>query len=222
MRKGDLMTRIVGIDPGLSGALALLADAKLTDIADMPVYNKRASGRLIAETLMRWDAEYVVIEDVHSMPKQGVASSFLFGLNTGIVIGAVQASGIPMVKISSGRWKTQMGLRGKPKDASRGLAMELWPDFAEQFRLKKHDGRAEAALLARWYCHQLILGANAERPEYEEDGTVSVLRRLGGPGHRERDALGSTARYPYTPVARPGDRHPNITRDPSIIREEEQ
>lgn len=173
------MAKIVGIDPGLTGALALLDGAKLTYIEDMPVYNKRASGRLIGEIISRWDPDYVVIEDVHSMPKQGVASSFLFGLNTGIVIGAVQASGVPMVKIGSGRWKMQMGLRGKPKDASRGLAMELWPLFAEQFKLKKHDGRAEAALIARWYCHQLILGANKEAPEYEEDGTVTVLKRLG-------------------------------------------
>lgn len=173
------MTRIVGIDPGLTGALALLDHAKLIDLTDMPTYNKRANGTLIAETLRRWEPDYVVVEDVHSMPKQGVASSFLFGLNTGIVIGAVQATSIPMIKVQSGRWKMQMGLRGKPKDASRGLAMELWPDFASSFKLKKHDGRAEAALLARWYCHQLIMGANAERPDYEADGTVSVLRRLG-------------------------------------------
>jgi hypothetical protein len=174
----------------------------------------------VAETLMRWDPDYVVIEDVHSMPKQGVASSFLFGLNTGIVIGAVQACGLPMIKISSGRWKTQMGLRAKPKDASRGLAMDLWPDFANQFTRKRDADRAEAALIARWYCHQLILGANAERPEYEEDGTVSVLRRLGQSSqNRERDVPGSIARYPFAPVARPGDRHPNITRDPSIIKE---
>lgn len=191
------MTRIVGIDPGLGGALALLVDAKLADVADMPVYNKRANGKLIGDMLQGWAPDYVVIEDVHSMPKQGVASSFLFGMNTGIVIGAVQATGIPMIKISSGRWKVQMGLRGKPKDASRGLAMELWPDFADRFKLRKHDGRAEAALIARWYCHQLILGANAERPEYEQDGTVSVLRRLGS--ERAGTARGSVAQYPYSP-----------------------
>ena len=173
------MSRIVGIDPGLSGALALLDGGKLIDLMDMPVHNKRASGRLIAETVDRWGPDYSVIEDVHSMPSQGVASSFLFGLNTGIVIGALQGSGVPMVKIGSGRWKMQMGLRGKPKDASRGLAIDLWPDFADQFKRKKDDGRAEAALIARWYCHQLILGANASMPEYEEDGTVTVLKRLG-------------------------------------------
>jgi hypothetical protein len=94
------------------------------------------------------------------------------------VIGALQATGTPMVKIASARWKMQMGLRGKPKDASRGLAIDLWPDFAEQFRLKRHDGRAEAALIARWYCHQLILGANANAPEYEEDGSITILHRI--------------------------------------------
>lgn len=173
------MSRIVGIDPGLTGAIACLDGAKLVDWVDMPVYNKRVNGQLVAQTLKEMEPDYVVVEDVHSMPKQGVASSFLFGLNTGIVIGAVQASGYPMIRIQSGRWKMQMGLRGKPKDASRGLAMELWPDHAKEFKRVKDDGRAEAALIARWYCHQLILGANAEAPEYEADGTVTVLRRLG-------------------------------------------
>ena len=193
------MSRIVGIDPGLNGAFALLDEAKLVNLDDMPTHNKRVSGRLVAEILDRWGPDYCVIEDVHSMPKQGVASSFLFGLNTGIVIGAVQATGIPMVKISSGRWKMQMGLRGKPKDASRGLAMELWPDFADWFKRKKDADRAEAALIGRWYCHQLILGANAERPEYEEDGTVSVLRRLGSETTNRPDR-GTVARYPYSPL----------------------
>lgn len=172
------MTRIVGIDPGLTGALALLNEAKLIDLEDMPVYDKKANGRMIANILVAWEPDFVVIEDVHSMPKQGVASSFLFGFNTGIAVGAVQATTIPMVRVKSGRWKPQMGLRGKPKDASRGLAMDLWPAFADRFARKGDDGRAEAALIARWYCHQLIKAAKANDPEFAEDGTISVLKRL--------------------------------------------
>jgi hypothetical protein len=46
-------------------------------------------------------------------------------------------------------WKKANGLVKKPKSASRGLAMELWPDAAPLFKRVKDDGRAEACLIAR-------------------------------------------------------------------------
>ena len=177
------MTCIMGIDPGIGGGLAVLNEAKLVDVIDMPVFNGRVNGTLIAEYLDRWEPDYVVVEDSHAMPKQGVVSSFNFGLSTGIVIGAIQGAKYPLIRIASGVWKMQMGMRGKTKSDSRGLAAELWPDFVKSFQRAKDDGRAEAALLARWYCHQLIIGANAAAPEYEADGTLTVLRNVAD-GHR--------------------------------------
>ena len=68
----------------------------------------------------------------------------------------MQALGLPLERVRPSAWKMAMGLRGKPKAASRGMATELFPDFADQFRRVKDDGRAEAALIARYGAYQNI------------------------------------------------------------------
>lgn len=139
---------IVGIDPGLTGAIALLHDSVLQDVVDMPHYDGRVDCQALAAQLMTYQPDVIVVEDVHSMPKQGVASSFKFGRSLGAIEGAIGALSLPHVKLTPQRWKQKMGLLKKDKDASRGLARELWPHKADEFKLKKHDGRAEAALMA--------------------------------------------------------------------------
>lgn len=143
--------RVVAIDPGQSGAVALMVDGMLQGVIDMPMTYDEVSGVLLAAHMLFAAPDIVVIEKVHSMPKQGVASSFKFGKNYGIVIGVVTALSHPLVKMTPLEWKRANGLIGKEKDASRQLAMELWPQHADDFKLKKHDGRAEAALMARAY-----------------------------------------------------------------------
>ena len=140
---------VIGIDPGLTGAVAVIEDTKLILVTDMPNYDGRVDGYGLWDTLCNWDPEptMVVIEDVHSMPGQGVASSFKFGRSVGAIEGVVMALQHPLVRLTPQKWKQKMGLIGKDKDASRGLARELWPGTT-YFDRKKDDGRAEAALIA--------------------------------------------------------------------------
>ena len=93
------------------------------------------------------------------MPKNGSIASYSLGLNSGIVIGVVQAMGFALERVRPDAWKLAMGLRGKPKSASRGMATELLPSFADQFRRVKDDGRAEAALIARYGAYRMIHAA---------------------------------------------------------------
>ena len=81
-----------------------------------------------------------------------------------------------------------MGLRGKPKAASRGMATELFPDFADQFRRVKDDGRAEAALIARYGAYQNIRQAMTGGDENEEVASVSDLQG------RDRHPSGANSR----------------------------
>ena len=172
------MSCIVGIDPGVTGALACFAEGELVDVMDMPVNDSRADGNFLAKTLgpETWDADTVYLEWTHPMPKNGSIASYSLGLNSGIVIGVVQALGIPLERVRPAEWKLKMGLRGKPKSASRGMATELFPHQAHLFRLVKHDGRAEAALIARYGAYRNIRSQVEELPEREEAGTVSDLR----------------------------------------------
>lgn len=140
---------VVGIDPGLTGAVAYFVDGELMGLFDMPNYDGRVDARELFLRLREWGRPYmVVIEDVHSMPGQGVASSFKFGRSVGAIEAVVGALSYPHTRLTPQKWKQKMGLIGKDKDASRGMARELWPLYADKFARKKDDGRAEAALIA--------------------------------------------------------------------------
>lgn len=144
----------IGVDPGLSGAIALLNEhGHLIDVYDMPVAGGAVSAQLLADA-ENWaeSSTYgtVVIEDVHAMPKQGVTSSFGFGRSKGVVEGVFAAARRPIVYVAPSAWKRDLRL-SKDKGASRQRALELWPSHAAKFARVKDDGRAEAALIAHWH-----------------------------------------------------------------------
>lgn len=147
---------ILGIDPGLSGALAFL-DAGRLEVHDMPTHTLTVNGKqrrrldlyqladLFAESAAQ--CRLAVVEDVHAMPGQGVSSSFSFGFCAGAVQAIVAAYDVPVQLVRPAVWKRAFGLTSD-KDASRRRASELLPAFADRWPLAKHDGRAEAVLLA--------------------------------------------------------------------------
>lgn len=148
---------ILGIDPGLHGALALFDGTELT-LFDMPLHQVNVNGSKKSSIdlyqlgnwldLHRNRIRTAVIEQVGAMPKQGVTSSFNFGFTAGAIQGAVAANQIPMVLVRPNIWKRGFGLLGQDKDASRAAASRLAPQHASHWPLKKHVDRAEAFLLA--------------------------------------------------------------------------
>lgn len=153
----DAPTRILGIDPGLKGAFVLLGAEDIV-VFDTPVIQRIVNGKkkhqIDAYNLSLW-LEYhrlkislAVIEQVGSMPKQGVTSSFNFGFTTGVIHGILTNIGVPVRTVVPPVWKRKFGLLRQDKDASRAEASRRLPKHAAHWPLKKHDGRAEAALLA--------------------------------------------------------------------------
>jgi crossover junction endodeoxyribonuclease RuvC len=154
---------IIGIDPGLSGAVAALHyDGGLAWVQDLPVVNNNIDPVTFHMLLRQHDISLAVVEQVHSMPKQGVAGVFKFGKGYGAVLGVIAAHEIPLAEPTPSQWKQGMGL-GKDKELSRALAIKTWPSMAEYFKLKKHDGRAEAALMALWYLRKTSWPAEKQR-----------------------------------------------------------
>ena len=150
------MTLTIGIDPGLTGAIAAVDRERLVWVIDMPTVNNQVAVPLLDQLYNPneygpWDLcgdEPVAIEHVHSMPKQGVASTFAFGKAYGVVLGYMSANGHRITHVAPTEWKRTFTLTGKDKDAARLLAIELWPDMANMFSRKKDCGRADAALIA--------------------------------------------------------------------------
>lgn len=155
---------ILGIDPGLSGAIALLdEEGEIIEIYDMPI-SAKTSGKgnqvnayLLAGYIGIVNADYslnisAVIERVHAMPKQGVTSSFGFGRTLGVIEGVLASLSIPIEWVTPQKWKKQNGLIGKDKDAARTLCIERYPKHLELFKRKKDCGRADAVLIG--FSHQ--------------------------------------------------------------------
>jgi crossover junction endodeoxyribonuclease RuvC len=153
----------IGIDPGLSGAVGVIReDIRLgplvfdthtmivSGVKDKRVHNTAAMAQLLLP-YMDNQGVLVVLENVHSMPKQGVASSFSFGQSLGMWQGIIAALGLPLEMPSPQRWKKEMlADQGKEKSAARYKAMQLFPSIATQLSRVKDDGRAEALLMAEY------------------------------------------------------------------------
>jgi hypothetical protein len=152
------MMLVVGIDPGLSGALAFYntLDGALQTF-DMPVHLLTRGGKAKREidvhslaTLLRADkVGHCFLEKVSSMPGQGSSSVFAFGKSVGIIIGILGTIGIPMTEVAPVTWKKRLQVPAA-KAGARARASWLFPEAADQWSLVKHDGRAEAALIALW------------------------------------------------------------------------
>lgn len=144
--------RTVGIDPGAKGAIALIEGESLI-IRDMPTVKvgKKAKDRVdpaaLALILREFNPDHVWVELVHSMPKNGAASSFAFGEASGYAKGIPLALGFPVTLVGPAQWKAAMRCPAD-KNATRARASQLLPRHAALWPLVKHDGRAEAALIA--------------------------------------------------------------------------
>lgn len=141
---------ILGIDPGLSGALSFYfpSEPALISAEDVPVVANEIDVATLAQRLAQIRPDVCFIERVSAMPKQGVASTFKFGMAFGMVRGVVAAAGIPMHLVTPQTWKRHFRL-DSDKEKARALALRLWPS-STCFGRKKDHGRAEAALIARY------------------------------------------------------------------------
>ena len=159
---------IIGIDPGLSGAIALLNPyTGGIEIYDMPTLpnpkgkpetDLRELGRILRPFSDK-GRNIAVIEKVSAMPGQGVSSMFRFGQNFGAIQMAAAGHGYEIHYVTPTSWKKHFRL-SKDKGVSRGLAGDRFPANSHQFTRVKDDGRAEAALLAL-YGLETILNTHA-------------------------------------------------------------
>tara|TARA_B110000967_G_scaffold96521_1_gene99105 strand:+ start:226 stop:717 length:492 start_codon:yes stop_codon:yes gene_type:complete len=153
--------KIIGIDPGLSGAIAILEDNKIKELFDMPVMpdgkkNKRQLNnallvKLIKDNIKNLEDTVMVVEQVNAMPGQGVTSMFNFGQTFGAIKGICAALGLPIFFVRPAKWKKHFELINSSKDASRTKAIEMYPSISEQLSKKKDVNKSDAILIARYY-----------------------------------------------------------------------
>ena len=153
--------KIIGIDPGLSGAIAVMEKNKILNIFDMPVMaegkkNKRQLNsaqlvQLLKENILKNEEVSVVVEQVNAMPGQGVTSMFNFGQTFGAIKGICAALGLPIFFVRPSKWKKHFELINSSKDSSRTKAIEMYPSIAYKLAKKKDVNKSDAILIARFY-----------------------------------------------------------------------
>jgi hypothetical protein len=139
-----------GVDPGQSGAIACLEifNGRAVVVCCKNSETEADLHQFLDEMSGAACAKFAYIERVHSMPKQGVASSFKFGQSYGFLRGLLIACGIPFEEVSPVKWQTAMGCRsGGDKNVTKARAQQLFPD------VKVTHANADALLLAE-YCRR--------------------------------------------------------------------
>jgi crossover junction endodeoxyribonuclease RuvC len=146
----------IGIDPGLSGAIVVLEDDLPTEWYRMPTMKTGSANRVNAAALAAivrrsiFDDEETraYVELVSSMPGQGVASMFSFGHSAGVIQGVLGAYRLPVKMVTPQSWKKRAGLIGKDKEASRTLAIQMWPEWRDLDKKGAGQAFADAAFIA--------------------------------------------------------------------------
>lgn len=156
---------VLGIDPGLSGGLAIVAGERgsvprLLAVSDIPTHGEKAKRRVDAIAVMTFIRgnmpDYAVIERAQAMPDQGSSSGFIYGRAVGALETCIDGLLIPSRPIESTAWKKANGLIKADKEQSRQRAIRLFPDGHNYFARKLDHNRAEASLIA-WFGLQLML-----------------------------------------------------------------
>ena len=110
--------KIIGIDPGLSGAIAILENNKVLNLFDMPVMSEGKKNKkqlnsshlvnIIKENIAQNEEIAVVVEQVNAMPGQGVTSMFNFGQTFGAIKGLCAALELPIYFVRPSKWKNTL------------------------------------------------------------------------------------------------------------------
>ena len=154
---------IIGIDPGISGALCFMEHGKIIDVIDMPSMadgkksKKQVNGSQVVNEIKRYTKDKkiedvkVIIEHVSAMPGQGVTSMFNFGQSFGILKGICSAMQLSVYFVRPAKWKKYFNLINSEKDASRTRAIEIFPYYSSHLSRKKDSNKADAILIASYF-----------------------------------------------------------------------
>ena len=146
--------KIVAVDPGLSGAAAVLEKSNgaiaLVSVIDLPTAGEGSKRRLDAPSFTNWLIDhaplYAFVEAGRSMPKQGISGAFRYGRVCGAVEALVAARHIALIMVEPTVWKKYFRLKSSKEDA-RALAIQRLPSAATELQRHKDHNRAEALLI---------------------------------------------------------------------------
>jgi len=155
---------IVGIDPGVSGAISIIRDGKISMICDMPIMldgtksKRQINAAELANIFFQekiGEDDKIILESVSAMPGQGVTGMFSFGQSFGVIKGVCAALKLPLHLVRPVKWKKHYNLLSSEKDASRTKVIEMYPYIAPMVSRKKDSNKADAILIGMYFYENL-------------------------------------------------------------------
>lgn len=144
--------KVLGVDPGAKGALAVVdtVTRRLVEVMDMPVIDtgkeRYVDPAIVLDFIERHAPGFVLVERLHAMPVSGSIGNFQSGATYGSLLAAIKLALVPTETVPPAQWKKRAGVTSD-KASSLDLARQLF-GFPDEFKRKRDDGRAEAALIA--------------------------------------------------------------------------
>lgn len=141
---------VLGIDPGAKGGLALVTSDEAL-VWPMPMAGNVVDTQAVAQILHIYEPHLIALEKVHSMPGQGVSSTFTFGRGFGRIEGIAEALSVRVELITPQRWKqTVLAGTAKDKAAAVEFCRRRWPrlEMVQPGGRKPHEGIADALCIA--------------------------------------------------------------------------
>lgn len=137
---------IAGIDTGLSGYVAIRDSGMV--IYKVPLIGDTLNCKELQDILIRHKVAHCFLEKAHSMPKQGIASTFKFGYVYGLLEATCKLT-TKLEIVHSKTWKNLI-LKGtaKDKDAAVAFVNSLYPEIT--FKYKYEHNKADAICIAEY------------------------------------------------------------------------
>lgn len=171
---------VISCDPGQTGGICIFENNKLVENVYIPqLPDKSVDIITLLDWFYTWRAVYehnmeavsTCMEKVHSMPKQGVSSTFKFGKTTGqleVLLRTVSRANHTEIRAQD--WKKSFGLKGKNKHEAVDLALSMEPKLFSfnkkqegYINKQRQSGIADAYLMGLYFLsksHTINLSKN--------------------------------------------------------------
>ncbi|CAB5675666.1 hypothetical protein [Comamonas aquatica] len=157
---------VIGIDPGLTGACAVVDHLGVRAVFDLPtmpvpgagpkaLVKRKIDGRALCQLLLKHcpaseGSAQVVLEQVHARGDGNALQTQASLLRSlGAIETVLECLKYPIRYVSPQSWKRAYGL-GPDKNKALETARSLYPGAQADLKRQKDHNRAEAVLLAHW------------------------------------------------------------------------
>jgi len=164
-------TFVIGIDPGKNGGIVSLTNGKITTIDAMPSSIEALWDHfefLGFPNMIRKESTYVFLEQVHSMPTDGVRSAFTFGHHNGVLDAILVRMGCVLTTVLPAKWMAYFNLKRNKEETK----YEYKKQIVEYAKLTtKVDNRKDITLKTADAYLIALYGYNQIKKEYKSNGT---------------------------------------------------